>query len=425
MHVRVAQVSRRALCVISVLGAALVAAGTAGSAGAAGSVRGFDGSTVTVAAFGIKSQLPGADLGSQARIKRFNDTHEIKGIKIKYQGMADDNNDPATALSEARRLVAQVGVFAIIGDVSINNPGAYFAQQHVPYFGGGFDTTYCSFKPSTSLWGYSIQGCVLPEHVSAVSDNYWSLYQFVSKKIGKQHPTLALFGRDTDSSKAGEQLFAVAATGTGFKVTSIQSKIPNDIATVNDWTPYATPLLTAGANGQQPDAINCVGSLECLKMWQTLQALGYKGVYSNGIYSDALVKPFAGSWIMNQTNILSLDTPGVNQMKTDLDAVQPGAGSKADLGDVYGYASTDMFITALKAVAAKGKSNITPDNVRKYASTMTWKIDGLQGPTTYPRTSVMSYPSCGEVAYSDGTKWIQQIPYRCSRKTYPPSLKVG
>jgi hypothetical protein len=43
----------------------------------------------------------------------------------------------------------------------------------------------------------------------------------------------------------------------------------------------------------------------------------------------------------------------------------------------------------------------------------------------YPRTSVMSYPSCGEVAYSDGTKWIQQIPYRCSRKTYPPSLKVG
>jgi hypothetical protein len=135
---------------------------------------------------------------------------------------------------------------------------------------------------------------VLPEHVSAVSDNYWSLYQFVSKKIGKQHPTLALFGRDTDSSKAGEQLFAVAATGT-----------------------------------------------------------------------------------------------------------------------------------ALKAVAAKGKSNITPDNVRKYASTMTWKIDGLQGPTTYPRTSVMSYPSCGEVAYSDGTKWIQQIPYRCSRKTYPASLKVG
>jgi hypothetical protein len=250
MHVRVAQVSRRALCVISVLGAALVAAGTAGTAGATGSVRGFDGSTVTVAAFGIKSQLPGADLGSQARIKRFNDTHEIKGIKIKYQGMADDNNDPATALSEARRLVAQVGVFAIIGDVSINNPGAYFAQQHVPYFGGGFDTTYCSFKPSTSLWGYSIQGCVLPEHVSAVSDNYRSLYQFVSKQIGKQHPALARFGRDADTSIAGEQLFAVAATGTGFTVTSIQSKIPNDIATVNDWTPYATPLLAAGAHGQ-------------------------------------------------------------------------------------------------------------------------------------------------------------------------------
>jgi hypothetical protein len=79
-------------------------------------------------------------------------------------------------------------------------------------------------------------------------------------------------------------------------------------------------------------------------MWQTLKALGYKACTRNGIYSDALVKPFEGSRIMNQTNILSLDTPGVNQMKADLDAVQPSAGSKADLGDVYGSASTDMFV---------------------------------------------------------------------------------
>jgi hypothetical protein len=422
MRVRAANLSRAAICIVAILTAAFV---TVGSAGASRSVRGFDGKTVTVAAFGIKQQLPGADLGSQARIERFNKDNEIKGIQINYQGMADDNNDPATAVSEARRLVTQVGVFAIVGDVSIHNPGAYFAQQHVPYFGGGFDTTYCSFKPSTSLWGYSVQGCVLPEHVSSVSDNYWSLYQFVSKKLNKKHPTLALFGQDNPASRNGMKVFGVAATGTGFKVTAMQNKIPTQVSTVNDWTPYATPLLTAGANGQPPDAINCVGGTECLNMWDKLNSLGYKGVYSNGIYSDALVKAFKGSYIMNQTNIFSLDTPGVRQMKADLDAVKPGSSAKADLGDAYGYTSTDMFITALKGIAKKGKSNITPENLRKYASTMTWKIDGLQGPTSYPRTSVMGYPSCGEVAYSDGTKWIQEVAYKCSPKTYPPTLKIG
>ena len=69
---------------------------------------------------------------------------------------ADDKQDAATALSEARRLVSQVGAFAIVGDVSANNPKDYFVQQKVPYFGGGWDATYCSPKPSTSVLRYLI-----------------------------------------------------------------------------------------------------------------------------------------------------------------------------------------------------------------------------------------------------------------------------
>ena len=50
------------------------------------------------------------------------------------------------------------------------NPVDYFAQQHVPYFGWDFDTTYCSPKPSTALWGFSYNGCLLAENPSFVSD---------------------------------------------------------------------------------------------------------------------------------------------------------------------------------------------------------------------------------------------------------------
>ena len=56
-------------------------------------------------------------------------------------------------------------------------------------------------------------------------------------------------------------------------------------------------------------------------------------------------------------------------MKTDLDAFEPGSGDKVDSGTIAGYTSTDMFIQALKTVAKKGKSNITPENVQKAAAT--------------------------------------------------------
>ena len=418
--------STRARSAVVGLALALITASAAigiGSAGAAGSVRGFAGTTVTVGQIGYKAQLSGAGPGAEARIKRFNDTNEIKGIKIKYTEFADDQRDPATTLSEARRLVSQVGVFAIVGDVSITNPVQYFTQEHVPYFGGGFDNTYCSPKPSTKLWGFSLQGCVNPQAPYKVSDNFRPLYQYVSKKTGKKHPTLVLFGQDNETARNGIRVFKIASIGTGFNVTATKTIIPSNIGTINDYTPYATAVINAGANGQQPDAINCVGGTECINMWQLLKSLGYKGIYSNGLYSDILVKALAGSVIANLTNNMSLDTPGVKQMKADLDAFKPGLSSKVDLPTEYGYASTDMFIAALKKVAAKGKRNITPENVQKAASTMTWKIDGLQGPTQYPQASVMIYPACGQVSASDGVSWTIQVPYACSKKQYSPNLK--
>ena len=191
------------MVVIASVVAVALAAGI-GSAGATRSaVRGFDGSTITVAGLGLKSQLGGAETGAEARIKRFNDTNEIKGIKIKYTEFADDQRDPATTLSELRRLVTQDGVFAIVGDVSITNPADYYAQQHVPYFGGGFDSDLLQHEALDEALGLLDPGLRPAADPSKVSDNYRALYNYVSKKTGKKHPTLALFGQDSDSGQNG------------------------------------------------------------------------------------------------------------------------------------------------------------------------------------------------------------------------------
>jgi ABC-type branched-subunit amino acid transport system substrate-binding protein len=394
----------------------------AGASSAGTSVRGFDGSTITVASIGLKSQLGSGETGARARIKRFNDTNELKGVTIDYTELAEDNGDPATALSETRRLVTQTGVFALVGDISTVDPVEYLTQQRVPVFGGGFGPAYCSPTPTTKLWLFAVTGCFSNPNPSFVNDNYKTFYTYVRKTTGKKHPTMVQFSNDTASGKAGNKVFAVAATGAGFKVVSVQNKIP--LGAVSDYTPYVQDIMTAD-DGEPPDATFCGADVQCLPLWQLLQAQGYQGVFGSGLYTDALVKPLEGSTTQFTGYNFNSDTPGMKQMKADLDAYEAGAGAKTDVGSFFGYASADFFIQVLKKVAAKGKSNITPENVQKVASTFTWELPGVAGPTKFPKSTVMGFPACLSAMVDDGTAWQTVVPYKCSTKTYSPNLKVG
>jgi ABC-type branched-subunit amino acid transport system substrate-binding protein len=403
------------LAVVTILASGLAASAT-GFATATPSVRGFDGTTVKVAGFGIKAQLPGSETGARARIKRFNDTNELKGIKIDYAEFADDKQDPAVAVSEARRLVTQEQIFAIVGDVSPYNPGVYFAQQQVPYFGWAFDTTYCSPKVSTQLWGFSWGGCIVAENPPWVGDLAKTAYEYLSKKAGKQHPTVMILGNDSDSGKRSIKVIATAYRGAGFDVVDTENKMP--ATAVSDYTPYAQAALTSN-NGSAPDAINCIAATDCIPLYGLVHASGYSGLYISGLYSNLLVKAMEGSGVTSQFVNPTADTPGMKLLRKDLDAYQAGAGDKVDSGVIAGYSSTDMFIQALKTVAKKGKSNITPVNVQQAAARMTWRIDGLAGPTRYPQSTGFAYPVCMTLLISDGTQWNTTVPYECSTKKYP------
>ncbi len=410
--------SRKRFASVSVLAAVAVVVGmvampTAGQA--APSVRGFDGSTITLASMGIAAQFPGVPTGVQARVKRFNDTNEIKGIKLKYTENADDKQDPATSLSEARRLVTQEGVFAIVGDTSQSNPVDFFTQQHVPYFGWAFDGTYCSQKPTTTLWGFGYDGCLVPSDPKVMPDSGAALYAYASKQTGKQHPTVAIFGNDTQSGKNSVQYQASSYQGAGFNVTYAKGPIPPP--PVSDYTPYAQEVLKGGANGGTPDVIVCLLSTDCIPMYSLIQANNYKGVYQSFLYSDALLKPMNGSVAAINFVNLNESTPALTQMKADVQAVKPGAA--IDTGVATAYFTTDMFIQALKTAAKKGKSNITPEAVQKAASTQTWQIKGLAGPTKYPNSTVKSYPACTSLVLDDGTAWKTVQPFACSTKGYP------
>ena len=89
----------------------------------------LDGSTIKVAGSTNVANFPNAATGAKARFERFNDNNEIKGVEIEWTEFADDKEDAALALAEARRLVTQDGVFAIVGDVSPQNPALLPAAE--------------------------------------------------------------------------------------------------------------------------------------------------------------------------------------------------------------------------------------------------------------------------------------------------------
>ena len=404
---------RRAAAVTAV--AALVAAGMAtGVSGASGapSVRGFDGTTLKVGGMGLASNFAGADIGTKARFKRANDTNEIKGVKLQYTEFADDQADPAIATSQARRLVEQVGVFAIVPDLSPVNPGPYLNQQHVPYVGFAFDGTYCSSKPTTQLYGFGFSGCVLPSAPNVMPDSYLQEYQYVAKKTGKTHPSITIISNDSQSGKNSAKFQATGAQGGGFKVVYAKGNVP---MTTSDYSPYITQWLTSDG-GKQPDLIQCLLATQCLPISDALKAANFKGTLQTPLGIDLFAKPLSGTISTSFFNIAP--NPGLTQMKADFTAA--GAPATTPIFSEETYFAADMFIQALKTVAKKsGVNGITPEAVQKVLATQTWQINGLVGPIKYPASTVVSTPACGELITSSGTApWTVIYPYACSSKQF-------
>jgi ABC-type branched-subunit amino acid transport system substrate-binding protein len=369
--------------------------------------RGFDGTTITVAGMGSATNFADADVGAQARFKRANDTDELDGITIDYLEFADDKQDPAVATSEARRLVTQEQIFAIVPNLSAVNPGPYLAQQHVPYVGFAFDNTYCSTEPDDSIWGFGFNGCLVPAEPPVMPDSYRNLYSYVSEKTGEDEPSIVLFSNDNQSGQNSVRFQSASAEGAGFDVVYAEGVVP--LAT-SDYSPYVQDWLSAD-DGEQPDAMYCLLSVQCLQIWAAVQAAGYEGTFQTSLYTDLLVEPLAGTVAQSFYNVEPNE--GLTQLQEDLEAFEPGTEISAT--NAPAYFAADMFIQALKEVG----TNVTPEAVQEALANQTWEIEGFVGPIEYPDSTVASTPSCNSLLESNGTAWTVVVPFGCSDKQYP------
>ncbi len=401
-----------ALLLVAVVAALVAALLTPVASGASAPRTVTISKTITTAGLGYAKNYGDALVGTQARYKRANDTNEVKGYTFDVTEFADDNNDPATALSESRRLVTQGGVDAIVPNVSLATPADYLTQSQIPWFGPGYDTTYC--KPGA--WGFSIYGCIILENPKVVPGNNWEqLYTELTGK-GIKNPTAALLATDSNSGETAVQGTASAAQGAGFKVVYAKGSFPAPPAVVGDYAPYAEALSTANG-GQAPDVVYMtIPATSSIALVGQMKTGGYTGTFLSPFYSPLLLKSFEGSYIFVQFAGFESTAKGVQQMEKDVEAVKPGAPGSITLAG--GYFGADFFIAAVKQ-ALKTNKTLTTASIQKAASSMTYQIPDTIGPTMYPKAYKNQFKACGTLLFDTGTEFTIAQKSTCTNKKYP------
>jgi branched-chain amino acid transport system substrate-binding protein len=398
--------------VLVVMVAGLVAAlltPATGGAAAPGAVT-ID-KTINVGGLGLaKTYANDAPVGAEARFQRANQSNEVKGYTFAYKGFADDNNDPNTALSEARRLVSQEGVVAIVPDVSIVPPTDYLAQSQIPSFGGGYSTAYCPANSKTS-WDFAIYGCLIPEAPKQVANTNWIQLKKTLAAKGIKNPTAALIGTDSTSGKVSVAGGASGAQAAGFKVVYAKGAYPAPPTVVGDYSPYATALMTSN-NGNPPDVIySSIPAANAIALFNLMKSQGYTGTVLSPFYSNVLVKALQGDYVFVQFAGYESNTPAIKQMISDVNSFKPG--TQQTIGLAVGYFGADLFIQSLKA-ALKTNKTLTTAAIQKTMQKFTYEIKGTVGPTTWPSAFTISN-GCDTLLYdADGATFTLSQPYTCS-----------
>jgi ABC-type branched-subunit amino acid transport system substrate-binding protein len=400
--------------------AALVAPAAGGSAPSAVTVS----KTINVGGIGLaKTYSLDAPVGAQARLEAANKSNEVKGYTFQFKGLADDNNDPNTALSEARRLVSQEGVVAIVPDVSIVPPTDYLTQSQIPSFGPGYSVSYCPTGAAATRWAFATYGCLIPENPKKVANTNWVQLKKELANKGVKNPTAALIGTDSTSGQVSVAGSASGAEAAGFKVVYAKGSYPAPPTVVGDYTPYAQALMTSN-NGSAPDVVySSIPAVNAIQLFGLMKSQGFTGTIMSPFYSSQLLNILKGSYVFVQFAGYESNTPGIQKMMANINAVNPNAPKT--IGLAGGYFAADMFIQAVK-LALKSNKNLTTASIQKAAQTMQYLNKTAAGPTTYPAQFAVAN-GCDALLFDDGTAFQISQPYTCNT-TYAkidPKFKGG
>lgn len=300
--------------------------------------------------------FPGQCEGAEARFERANSEGGVNGRMISWLGCKDDGSDRDRNRQLMQEMVENEEAFALLPVASQGFFSEdYLNEQHVPYFGFGFQPGFCGYDHPFAF-GNTLTVCppeALPGH--AVSTPGQSLA--LAEALGKENLSgvkVVVVYEDTPSSKAGIPIVNRQFVDAGADLVATFSNLPAPPAPpVTDFTPYVNDVV-----GESPDLVVLItGPENQLGMTGALKGAGFGGDIAGYNFSDArifeaanLVDILDGTYQIN----VGIGNPvfggeAFDAIRADLDA----AGS-TDVpisgGVLIGYSAADMFLDVLAKV---------------------------------------------------------------------------
>ncbi len=351
--------------------------------GSGGDARGVTGDTIKVGGLstvqppGGQPPFPGLDDGAKARIERANRDGELEH-KIEFIGVKDDAADQATNAKEAKDLVLNDKVFAILPFVTqvAAGSGDFLNEEKVPFIGWGFTPSSCT------EYGVGDTGCIGP---GAEKLDLSLAKPLLDALGGGEGKTAVVFAENYAGSSDNLDNMVNVFETAGFDVVLKDGSLPPDTAgPVTDFSPYVQEVMTAD-DGNPPDLmVNNTNFGNAIGVTGALNAAGFEGAQVNyvsyvpGLLEAApdLAQALEGSYIVQQgTGAQVAGGPSWDQIGADLEAVD--VEPFVQLGTIHGYASADMFIQVIKKLEEEGE-DITPENFAAVFDS-DWTYPGMEG----------------------------------------------
>ena len=345
----------------------------------------------------------GVDVGAQVYFDSVNANGGIAGRQIDFIGVKDDGENNEQNITQARSLVEEEEVFAVVPVVSSFFAGSSVLQDvGIPYFGWGFHEAFCDTPE-----GFSFNGCGNPK----VDDHPAYAWPGLIAELYPDAKTVAFSSEDTEAARAGVDRYLRSLDELGLEEVLVDTGIPIDPGT--DYTPFAQRIIEAN-----PDVVFIVsGASTAIQLAGRLQASGFEGkVTTPAIYDPrVLAVESAAQAVEGATAYVgfatfqSEDNPGIAQLKADVAEFAP-EGTVLTQPLASGYFSAMLFSQILEAVG----TDLTYEAFYEAANSTVFDGGGALAALTFPEAH--SFPrECGALAGVVDSVFVEAVELTCIR----------
>ena len=343
---------RRRALVVSAVVALLSMSGACGNAPAGSSASGnrdgvFPDRVVVGSLASQTGPLPAGFApvitGAQAYFDMVNAAGGVAGRRIDLAYKLDDQSSPSVDTTQARALVDQYHVFAVVGVATPSFSGAgYLASHNVPTFG-------LDVNPN-SAW---LAGPTMYGHNGSFVD--FGAPQLQSVFLAQQHGVhaAAVIAYNVAQSQQGCEGVTTGFRRYGIPVVFEDTAVP---APASDLHADVNRMKQAGADM----VVSCLDLSGNILLSQTMQQTGLTGLVQLWLdgYDESAVGEFAsameGAYFFEphvpfEVTALSPGTyPGMDRVQQML--ARYARGTQPSVPALAGWTSADLFVTGLRAV---------------------------------------------------------------------------